>query len=140
VALESKAMGGLSKVMFSEVQGVVLKEGKPVAGAKVVREFIWAWNDASQRDEVTTDASGKFKFDLASRVSLITSIFPHEPVISQKIKIIHHGKVYIAWDFTKHDYDENGELDGKKINIKCELEKNEGYHINTSVWGICTLN
>jgi hypothetical protein len=138
--LEGNAMGGLSKVMFSEVQGVVLKEGKPLAGAKVVRTFNWAWNNAKQKDEVMTDASGKFNFESVSRSSLITSIFPHEPIVDQEIKIIYGNKEYMAWFFTKHNYDENGELKGKKINIKCDISVEAGQHINSDIWGICTLS
>ncbi len=131
-------MAGLSKVMFSEVQGMVLKDGKPVAGAKVVRSYKWAWNDAKQKDEVITDASGKFRFKIAKRMSLITSIFPHEPVVNQEI-IIHYGnKQYKAWFFFKRDYEENSELNGKPINIKCEISTEEGYHLGNKVWGICT--
>ncbi len=132
-------MAGLTKVMFSAVQGVVLKDGKPLTEVKVLRTFKWTWNDTKQHDETTTDANGKFNFALASRISLITSISPHEPVIYQTIKIIYEGKEHMAWELTKHNYRENGELKGKKINIECKIEKKEGYHINTDIWGICTL-
>jgi hypothetical protein len=30
-------------VMFSEVKGRVISEGKPVAGLQVVRDFTWTW-------------------------------------------------------------------------------------------------
>ncbi len=132
-------MGGLAKVMFSEVQGVVLKDGKPVAGAKVVREYTWAWNDASQKDEIITGTDGKFQFTLTNRLSLLTSIFPHEPVIHQKITITSESKEYLAWRFSKHDYDENGELNGKKIAIACDLGNKKGFHINDDIYGICVL-
>lgn len=140
VSLEGYAMGGLSKVMFSEVRGVVLQDGKPVVGARVVRSYRWHWNDASQQDEVTTGADGKFQFKLTSRLSLITSIFPHEPVIHQEIKIISANKEYLAWEFNKRNYDENGELNGKKVSIKCELANKEGYRVNNDIWGICDLS
>ncbi len=133
-------MAGVSKVMFSEVQGVVLKAGKPLAGAKVVRTYTWAWNDAEQTDQVTTDASGKFSFALAKRLSFITSIFPHEPVIYQRIEISYENNEYLAWRLTKHNYDENGELKGKKINIKCDIDTEAGQHIGDGIWGIGTLN
>lgn len=140
VTLEGYAMGGLGKVMFSAVQGVVLKDGKPLPGVKVVRTFNWAWNDATQKDEAITDTSGKFRFETAKRISLITSIFPHEPVIDQEIIIHHENKKYTAWFFAKRDYEENGELNGKKINIKCDINTPEGYNLGNKVWGICTPN
>lgn len=133
-------MGGLTKVMFSEVQGVILKDGKPVSGALVTREFTWAWNDYSQKDQFTTDSTGKFKFPLASRFSLATSLLPHEPVIKQKITIQHEGKEYLAWRYFKHDYNKNDELAGKDINLKCDLTKEPGFYINKDIFGICVLN
>lgn len=131
---------GVSKVMFSPVQGIVLQGGKPVSGAKVVREYSWAWNDAERKDEAVTDASGRFQFPLATKASLLTSIFPHEPVIHQKITIVHNGKEFLAWRFSKHNYDENGELRGKKIDLKCDLDNKKGFHINEDIYGICVLN
>ncbi len=133
-------MGGLSKVMFSEVQGVVLNGGKPVSGAKVRREFQWAWNDILEKDETTTDSAGKFSFPLLSRFSLGSSLLPHEPVISQRIYIDHEGKEYLAWRYFKRDYNVNDELSGKSINLQCELKKEPGYHINKDIFGISTLN
>lgn len=133
-------MSGLGKVMFSAVQGVVLKDGKPLPGVKVVRTFNWAWNDATQKDEATTDTNGKFRFETAKRLSLITSIFPHEPVIDQEIIIHYENKQYTAWFFAKRNYEENGELSGKKISIKCDINTPEGYNLGNKVWGICTPN
>lgn len=139
VSLEGYAMGGLSKVMFSEVRGVVLQNGKPVAGARVVRSYSWAWNDAKKKEEVTTGVDGRFQFPLESRVSLLTSIFPHEPVIYQRIEIGYENKEYLAWEFSKRDYDENGELNDTKISIEYELKNKESYHNinNIKIYGIC---
>ena len=139
MSLGAHAMGGLSKVMFSEVQGVVVKDGKPVGGVKVTREFKWAHNDDTQKDSVTTDASGKFRFPSVSRFSIMTSLLPHEPVIKQKIVLDYEGKEYLVWRFFKRDYDENGELGGKSIKLECDVKREEGFHINKDILGICTL-
>ncbi len=136
----ANAMGSMGKVMFSEVHGVVLNNGAPVAGARVVREYTWAWDNKKVREETTSDAQGRFAFAMASKKSLLTGLLPHEPVISQLITISHDGKEYIAWDFRKHNYDPQGELKGKPINLNCELtRKPSSSYINDDVYGICTL-
>lgn len=127
-------MGG--KVMFSAVNGQVVQNGKPVAGAKVVRQYVWQWNDKKVVEEVSTDNSGNFSFKQATQSSFLTSIFPHEPVVSQDILIFHEDKKYEAWVFSKHNYDDNGEL-GKPINLICELTDKPGRHVSKDVYGIC---
>ncbi len=140
MSLGANAMGGFGKVMFSEVQGVVLKNGAPVVGAKVTREYTWAWDNKKVKEEVTSDAKGKFSFAMASKSSLLSGLMPHEPVISQLITISFEGKDYIAWDFRKHNYDNNGELKGKPVKIACELTKKpSSSYISDEIYGICSL-
>jgi hypothetical protein len=133
-------MGMFGKVMFSEVRGVVQKNTAPVAGAKVKREYTWAWDSKKVQEETVSDAAGNFSFPMARKTSVISGILPHEPVISQLITISVEGKDYIAWDFRKHNYDDQGELRGKPINIACDLTRKpaSGY-INDDIYGICQL-
>ncbi len=133
-------MGMFGKVMFSEVRGVVQKNTAPVAGAKVKREYTWAWDSKKVQEETVSDAAGNFSFPMARKTSVISGILPHEPVISQLITISVEGKDYIAWDFRKHNYDDRGELRGKPINIACDLTRKpaSGY-INDDIYGICQL-
>lgn len=135
-------MGGFDKVMFSKVQGVVLKNGKPIAGAKVTRYYKWGATDDEKTEETSTDKNGNFSFPSTSKFSILRSMLPHEPVIFQEIIIHHEGEKYTAWRFTKHDYGENDELDGTPINLKCELTQEKGFLIskNKKVFGIATLN
>ncbi len=138
LSLGANAMGG--KVMFSEVRGVVLMNGAPVAGAKVSREYTWAWDNKKVREEAQSDAAGKFSFARASKSSFMSGLMPHEPVISQLITISFEGKDYIAWDFRKHNYDDKGELKGKPINLSCELtRKPSSSYIKDDIYGICSL-
>jgi hypothetical protein len=125
------------KTIFSAVNGVVLKDGKPAVGASVRQIFNFSW--ASERGEVrtVTDDNGRFSFPKISRLAIAASIFPHEPVIGQTITITHDGKEYDAWMLTKHNYDENGELKGRPLNITCELTREKTLDEATSVYGIC---
>ena len=112
-----------SNVLFSAVQGQVTSNGQPVSGADVVRHYRWAWNKSEGNDTVRTDAQGRFTFDAVRKSGGMSGLVPHEPVIFQEIVIHHGGREYIAWQFTKHNYDDRGELRGKPMNLLCELAK-----------------
>ena len=124
------------KVMFSEVTGVVTLNGQPVKGAEIDQVYQWAWDDKKEEAKATTDAQGMFKFPLREKSGIVSSVMPHEPVIFQQIVIKYQGKDYVAWQHSKHNYDLDGELKGKKLVLRCELSdetRNDG-----NVFGICT--
>lgn len=125
-----------NKVMFSAVTGRVVQGGKPVAGAKVLRQYVWQWDNKKLAEETISDEAGKFSFKQASQSSWLTAIIPHEPVINQTIHIFWGGKKYVAWRHTKHNYDSEGELQAA-INIVCELEVEPEFYISQNVFGIC---
>ncbi|WP_425261051.1 DUF6795 domain-containing protein [Rubrivivax sp. RP6-9] len=123
-------------VIFSAVQGRVLDNGKPVAGAQIEREFKWAWKDETGTDKATTGAGGEFSLPAIERSSFLGSLLPHEPVIRQSITIRHGGKSYEAWLHNKHSYANNAELGGKPIRLVCRLE-NPPQRRNDGIYGIC---
>ncbi len=129
---------GLSSrlVLFSEVHGTVLNHGKPVQGAELVQEVVWSDNkhDVPPK-QASTDAAGRFFFPAVEHSAGVTRMVPHQPVILQKIMIRYEGVEYTAWRHTKNTYDANSELDGKPLNLECELSREpdfEGTH-----YGIC---
>lgn len=129
---------GLSSrlVLFSEVHGTVLDHGKPVQGAELVQEVVWSDNKSDVPPVHThTDAGGRFHFAAVERSAGVTRMVPHQPVILQKIIIRHGGSEYMAWRHTRNSYAPNSELDGKPLNLECELTRApdfEGTH-----YGIC---
>ncbi len=138
ILLGSQGVAMAKMVVFSEVQGKVLHNGKPVANAVLEREFRWTWKDEVGTDSTTSNAAGGFAFPRIERSSLFASVLPHEPNIEQTILIKVDGKTYKAWMFRKRDYKLNGELDGKPIVITCHLEAEPSHH--GKVFGICELN
>lgn len=132
---EVAAMGTMC--LFSEVRGVVLQHGKPVQGATIEQEFQWAWKSEEGRKAVVTDGEGKFYFPAITRSSFFGSLLPHEPMIRQTILIKYAGKTHKAWMFDKGNYDENGELKGKPIALRCELDAEPSH--KGEVYGICEL-
>lgn len=131
-------MGALDRlVLFSEVHGTVLKEGKPVAGAELTQTVVWSDNkDEIPSRHAVTDANGAFSFQVIEHKAGVLRIVPHQPVMLQKIIISYQGVEYTAWRHTKDSYDLNSEMNGKPINLVCELTREpdfEGTH-----YGICT--
>jgi hypothetical protein len=72
---ETYAMGKM--YLFSEVRGVVVKKGVPVAGAVVEQEFRWAWKDEVGLEQAKTDSEGKFSFPAVIKRSISGSLLPH---------------------------------------------------------------
>jgi hypothetical protein len=131
------AMGLFAKkVMFSEVTGTVTLDGQPVKGAEIIQIYQWAWDEKKEEAQTTTDAQGMFKFPLREKGGIISNVMPHEPVIFQQILIKCQGKEYVAWQHSKHNYELDGELKGKKLALRCELSDQP--RNNGVVFGICT--
>ena len=109
--------------IFSEVDGVVLLEGKPVSGAKVVRTADY--KDKLYTDRVITDAQGRFHF----KDIYIYSMRLFGTNILQKIVILYEGQEYLAWELMKGHDNQHGELTDpeipdapiKKLRLSCEL-------------------
>lgn len=123
--------------LFSEVKGVVLHHGKPVAKAEVER--IYTWQDRTKRDKVCTDAQGLFYFPVTFGRSLIVSLLPFESHVSQTVLIRHDGRESEAWIFSKNNFRENGELNGKPMNLVCDLAAEPKACKKFKYYGICKI-
>ena len=138
--LEASAMSfGKQVCVFSAVEGTVLQDGKPVRDALVKRSYKWDGEDVI--DQQTTDEDGRFSFPEANEKSLM-AIFPHNPAVTQFIKFVVDDTEYLAWGYVKGNYDVNGELEGRAMNLKCDLNSPEATHKLTSFksyGGICEL-
>ena len=121
-------------VLFSPVAGVVLMNGVPVANAEV-RQEITFFDEKLPPQRAISDASGGFHFPVVERGAGISRFAPHQPVIMQTIIIVHAGVEYEAWIHTRNSYELNSELDGRPLQLECELTREpdfEGTH-----FGIC---
>jgi hypothetical protein len=134
--------------LFSEVRGRVLAGGAPVAGAAVHREYHWSWGKEKKSDTAVTNEEGEFRFPEITGRSLSATIVPHQPVIQQHIWITYSGKDYIAWTFTRMNYEKNSETKSMYahynpiITIDCSLDKPSGLKVlspSSEVFGICEI-
>lgn len=132
------------KVLFSEVEGVVTRDGKPVKDARVEREYLWAWNDSRGSDHAVTDATGTFSLPRITGKTFLGGLLPHEPIIEQTIRIVVDDQSFEGWIFTKRNYDQNGELGGRPIRLRCDLGREpaltETGVIDQGFFGVCTLD
>ncbi|MBT1063890.1 hypothetical protein KJY73_09920 [Bowmanella sp. Y26] len=121
-------MGLFSKCMFSEVEGVVLFNGTPMEGVKVVKSYRWGNTKETKEYQSVTDSDGRFRFDASFSNSFTFSIFPHEPVLIQYLVFNYKDKEYLGWRHYKGDYIESGETGFSPIKLECDLSWEEEEH------------
>lgn len=103
--------------LFSGMSGVITLNGNPVVNARLVRT---ADRNGSKTDETTTDDYGYFEFP-AMWERTITKYLPQEFVASQKIVVFYEGIEYEIWSAVKRKPEENIEVRGNALEVKCEL-------------------
>lgn len=121
--------------LFSGMSGVVKLDGKPVAGAKLVRTVK---KEKDKADETTTDKSGRFEFKPIFERT-ITKFLPMEFVVSQQIDVYYKGAKYEMWSGVKREPDENTESRGEPLIVECELASEEQLKIvnGSSIFSLC---
>jgi hypothetical protein len=130
---------GLKICVFSSVSGNVIEKGLPVPNVIISREYTWDSKDYIET--IKTDKNGYFSFPEVY-VRSMWVLFPHNPSVSQFIKIQVGNKEYQAWGYVKGNYDKDGELYGKKMNLVCDLNNDKILHKISSFksyMGICKI-
>ncbi|RZI58285.1 MAG: hypothetical protein EOP37_16500 [Rubrivivax sp.] len=125
--------------LFSEVNGVVLLDGRPVEGVEVEQKYNWHWGEKKASRTTRTDAQGRFHFPVITGRSITGSLLPHEPVIVQEIHFVHQGKTHHGWFQAKHNYENQGELDGQPMRLVCDLKDEPTGRPEIQSYGICTV-
>ena len=107
--------------LFSAISGTITLEGKPVAGARLVRTGD---RDGAKTDEAFTNDQGYFEFP-AMYERTITKYLPQEFVAKQKLVVHYKSNTYRMWSAVKRDANENVESRGKPLIVECELSAEE---------------
>ncbi|GAB2515061.1 DUF6795 domain-containing protein [Microbulbifer agarilyticus] len=102
---------------FSKMNLEITFNGKPAPDAKIWRRVKW---QKERIDEFKTDEYGKITLPEVLQRS-VTQFFPAEFVASQAVVVTFEDKEYEIWINSKRNPEANSELDGKDINLKCEL-------------------
>lgn len=113
------------RYLCSETLGQVTQNGIPIENALVKRKNNSAWYNNHETDITYSDRNGFFRFPSATRISLFYIL--HQPVISQIITISHNGNEYLGWQFTKMNYDKNGEV-SRPLELSCDLNNENKRH------------
>lgn len=127
LAFEGVSMSLFSKeeeeiVLFSEMKGHITLDGKPVKGAVIERWIKWKDKDG-EKDQYTTDDRGAFYLPTIKVNTKLPSF--SQLVITQELKVIHNNANYNIWALSKMNKNEYSELDGKPVDFRCELTKEE---------------
>ncbi|WP_196140811.1 DUF6795 domain-containing protein [Aliikangiella sp. G2MR2-5] len=130
-------LSDLGKVcLFSKMSGVILMDGKPASGVRLVRTV----NLSSDKvDETTTDENGNFEFPAVFERT-ITKYLPQEFVSNQEIVATYKGNDYRIWSAVKRRPEENVESKGKPLVVTCELNSEETLIkvSNSPIFSLCT--
>lgn len=103
--------------VFSEVNGVLLFNGAPAAGAIVKRQVEYQDKDS---DQATADEAGRFSLPALYQRS-VTKFLPAEFVVAQSLVVEYQGQEYKIWSNTKRKSEENAELGGQPLDLRCEI-------------------
>ena len=109
--------GGTEVYLFSDVSGYLTYENKPASNATVRR--IVEMDGESYEDTTETNSDGFFSFDALTKKE--RNILPKEFVSHQKLIAEYDSKNILIWETVKRSEEENSELEGKPLNLKCEL-------------------
>ena len=90
-------------VLFSAVESEVQKGGQPMAGATLIREWVFAQNRVRGRDEATTDAEGHFAFPQVTHDYRKPWLFAQTMFIEQAIRVKSGAKEWRVWSGSKGD-------------------------------------
>lgn len=131
-------MGMFSEVvLFSDVEGVVLKDGIPAEGVEIVQEITYQEPGKMAPRMVKTGAGGRFALARVTTTPGLSRLLPAQPSILQRLVIRYKGVEYEGWRHNKNSYELNSELSGRPLRLVCELANApdfEGTH-----YGICKV-
>ena len=127
---------GKTLVLCSPFSGLLVTEGGEAAhGVRLERTWLWGWNSRAGSDVAVTGPDGRFRFPAVTGRSVLASMLPHQPSTDQTIAA--HGPDGPAeiWRASKSNYDMNGELSGRPINVTCHLDREPS--ADGLFWGTC---
>ncbi len=119
-------MAGLfgSNTLFTAVDGVVTRDGEPVAGARIEQSAKLGAKEPTKQ-ETTTDQDGRFAFPQMDVGKGLGSLLPQQFAVGQEIIIYEDGKEFVGWVLTKFEPAAGSETGTDPIKLVCELTEDE---------------
>ncbi len=117
---------GTEVVLFPYMQGKLTYQGKPAAGAKIVRHIIWKDEDG-EKEVFYANENGDF--DLPIKKDKLRIPMLGEFVIAQQLSVTFYDTEYFIWYKGSSDFDKYSGLGGYLQNMRCEIT-DESVRIN----------
>ncbi len=110
-------------VISSPMEGVLMKDGQPLANTKIIRTLRWNDNEDGLTETFTTDEQGRFSLPI-HEVDLTLGMLA-QFVASVKLEAKIDGKIIDIWYNNKFEKGLNAETDGAISGLACELTAEE---------------
>jgi hypothetical protein len=122
--------------LFSKMSGVLLMDGKPVSGARIVRTVELS---RKKEDETVSDENGEFELPAIFERSIL-NVLPQEFAAGQEVVVHYENKEYRIWSGVKREPEENSESRGKPLAVTCELNSERKFiQVNNNpIFTMCT--
>lgn len=105
-------------VLFSAVQGTLLRNGSPVSGATISR--IVTWRGELHSDSTETDCHGNYHLPAITSSSNLP-LLPAEFNAEQEMTVSIDGMTTLIWNTIKPEPGENTELNGLPLILTCDV-------------------
>jgi hypothetical protein len=106
--------------LSSEVNGVITKNGNPVANLEVTRSLMYI-DEKDHLDVAITDSKGHFHFPQKSIRSSIPNRLFSEDRVSQQITVVYDNELLAIWSANHIGIEEVPEFSKKLTFMNCEL-------------------
>lgn len=110
-------------VIFSPMDGVLMRDGQPLANAKIVRKLTWNGNSEGHVQSFCTDEQGRFSLPLHEEelsLNMLTQF-----VAKADISVELEGNSVEIWYGSKTSQDLYSETDGPVDGLICDINNEE---------------
>jgi hypothetical protein len=118
-------------VIASPMEGVLLKDGEPLANAKIIRTLRWNSNDEGVTSEFYTDDNGFFFLPVHEETLTLGKLTQF--VASSELNVETSEGIVELWYNNKFSGELYEETDGPTPNLVCDIQESEiAFHAGTS--------
>ena len=110
-------------VIFSPLEGVLMRNGQPLANTKIIRRLRWNGNDEGLVEEFTTDIQGRFSLPVHEEALSLGML--SQFVGSAKLEVDIDGQLIDVWYNNKFEEGLYAETDGPLTDLVCDLDFEE---------------
>jgi hypothetical protein len=110
-------------VIFSPMEGVLIKNGKPLANAIIIRRLKWNGNDDGLVEEFTTDEQGLFSLSIHEEELSLSML--NQFVASTDLEVVTEKGSEYLWTSSKFFPEIYSETNGKVVELVCDITSQE---------------